>query len=193
MKDVPNAFRAGHERDRGGIHCSRTKTTEQAGGRMESNDFYTFHEYMKKDETELTASMEDYIEMIFRLSLGNGFTRVSELAQSLNIQPSSATRMVQRLAELGYVKYEKYGFLMLSEPGRLKGAALLHRHAALEKFMRAVGLRDSEVLAETEKIEHMLSADAAACFESLAAFLAENPDVAERFETFRAGRQAGRK
>lgn len=156
---------------------------------MDNNDFYTFHEYMKKDESQLTASMEDYIEMIFRLSAANGFTRISELSQSLNIQPSSATRMVQRLAELGFVKYEKYGFLMLSENGRQKGASLMQRHAILEKFMRIVGLKDSEVLTETEKIEHMLSGDAAACFESMVSFMTDNPDVAERYAAYRAKRQ----
>jgi len=33
---------------------------------MESKKFYTFSEYMKKDVNSLTASMEDYLEMIYR-------------------------------------------------------------------------------------------------------------------------------
>ncbi|MDV3427800.1 MAG: Fur family transcriptional regulator, partial [Bacillota bacterium] len=39
---------------------------------MDKNDFYTFNEYMKKEDNSLTASMEDYLEMIYRLSLNTG-------------------------------------------------------------------------------------------------------------------------
>lgn len=153
---------------------------------MPGNDFYTFHEYMKKDESALTASMEDYLEMIARLSAENGFTRISELSQALNIQPSSATRMAQRLAGAGYLKYEKYGYLMLLEKGRQAGTWLLRRHAILEAFMRMVGVDEAEVFEETEKVEHMLSPGATGCFERFLAFMRENPDVAARYASFRS-------
>lgn len=158
---------------------------------MNSHDFYTFNEYMKKDERSLTASMEDYIEMIYRLSAVNGFTRINELSQSLNIQPPSATKMVQRLAEMGYIKYEKYGFLMLEEKGKQTGAWLLKRHTIIEKFMRTIGVRDAEVLEETEKIEHMLSRDTTACFESFLTFTINNPDILSRYTAYRQGRPPG--
>ena len=60
-------------------------------------DFYTFREYMKNVDKLLTASMEDYLEMIYRLSYDNGFTRIHELSSALNVQPPSATKMVQKL------------------------------------------------------------------------------------------------
>lgn len=154
---------------------------------MDNNDFYTFTEYMKKDENTLTASMEDYLEMIYRLSAANGFTRIVELSQALNIQPSSATKMVQRLAEKGYIKYEKYGFLMLEERGKQVGAWLLKRHTIIDNFMRMIGVKESEIMEETEKIEHMLSSDSTDCFESLLTFMMSNPDVMSRFINFKTG------
>lgn len=54
--------------------------------------FFTFSQYMKNDTNIISASAEDYIEMIYRLSLKNGFTRVNELAISLNVQPPSVTK-----------------------------------------------------------------------------------------------------
>ena len=42
--------------------------------------FYTFNEYLRKNEKLLSPSEEDYMEMIYRLSLETGFTRVSILA-----------------------------------------------------------------------------------------------------------------
>lgn len=154
-----------------------------------ANEFYTFGGYLKKDESPLTAAMEDYIEMIYRLCAGNGFTRVNELAQSLNVQPSSATKMAQRLAETGYVKYEKYGFLMLSEKGRQAGEHLLHRHTVIEGFLRAMGVNEAAVLEETEKIEHMLDIDTARCFERFLAFWKSDPELAARFAAYRSSRK----
>ena len=155
---------------------------------MKSDDFYTFNEYMKKDDSTLTASMEDYIEMIYRLSASNGFTRIVELSQSLNISPSSATKMVQRLAEMGYIKYEKYGYLMLTESGKQAGTWFLKRHTIIDNFMRIIGVRENEILEETEKIEHMLSNDTTNCFESLLMFMMNSPDVMSRYTAFRIGR-----
>jgi hypothetical protein len=40
---------------------------------MNQQDFYTFNGYIKRDESMLTASMEDYVEMIYRLSLEKGY------------------------------------------------------------------------------------------------------------------------
>ena len=80
---------------------------------MAKNDFHTFNEYMKKEDNSLTASMEDYLEMIYRLSLNTGFTRINELSNALNVQPPSATKMVQKLNKLGLLDYKKYGILFL--------------------------------------------------------------------------------
>ena len=68
------------------------------------NEFFTFREYMRKDQELLTPSAEDYMEMIYRLSQKNGFTRVNDLASALNVQPPSVTKMIQKLAELKLIK-----------------------------------------------------------------------------------------
>jgi Mn-dependent DtxR family transcriptional regulator len=155
---------------------------------MKSSDFHTFNEYMKKDDSSLTASMEDYIEMISRLSAKNGFTRINELSQALNIQPSSATKMVQRLSEMGYIKYEKYSVLFLEEKGKEIGDWLIKRHKIIENFMRIIGVDSSMILEETEKIEHTLSNETTVRIENLVDFLVNNPDIMSRFEAYRTER-----
>lgn len=153
---------------------------------VNNNDFYTFGEYMKKDDSSLTAAMEDYVEMICRLSAIKGFTRIHELSQALNIQPPSATKMVQRLAEMGYIKYEKYGYLILEEKGKEIGAWLIKRHMIVEDFMRMIGINESMVLQETEKMEHTLSNDTASCVENFIAFWRSSPDLISRYESYKA-------
>lgn len=152
---------------------------------MNKNDFYTFNEYMRKEDKSLTASMEDYLEMIYRLTKNNGFTRIHELSNALNVQPPSATKMVQKLAELKLLKYERYGILMLEEEGKELGEALLNRHNIIENFLRILGIPDSEILDETEKIEHTISKQTTKCFQDFVEFIKKNPQVADEFKIFR--------
>ncbi|ROR27231.1 DtxR family iron (metal) dependent repressor [Mobilisporobacter senegalensis] len=149
---------------------------------MDNNDFHTFSESMKKDGNVLTASMEDYLEMIYRLSLNTGFTRIHELSAALNIQPPSATKMVQKMNELGLIKYEKYGYIMLEENGRVLGKSLLKRHETIETLLRLLGVPEDVILLETEKMEHTISSDTICCFDDYIDFVNMNPDITERFK-----------
>ena len=152
---------------------------------MTKNDFYTFNEYMKKEDNSLTASMEDYLEMIYRLSLHTGFTRIHELSDALNVQPPSATKMVQKLAELKILKYEKYGVLILEDEGKMLGERLLNRHNVIESFLRILDVSESEVLEETEKIEHTISKQTTKCFQDFVQFIKDNPEIVIEFKTYR--------
>jgi Mn-dependent DtxR family transcriptional regulator len=49
----------------------------------------------------------------------------------------------------------------------------------------SLGVRDSMVLQETEKIEHTLSNDTAICFESFVTFMLNNPDINNRYSVFK--------
>jgi len=152
---------------------------------MEHNDFHTFSEYMKKENHSLTASMEDYLEMIYRLSKNTGFTRIHDLAKALSVQPPSATKMVQRLAILNYLKYEKYGVILLKEDGKQMGEVLLKRHTIIEEFLRILDISESDVLEETEKIEHTISKQTTKCFQDFIQFIKDNPQIVIDFKTYR--------
>jgi len=149
------------------------------------NDFYTFNEYMKKEDNSLTASMEDYLEMIYRLSLNTGYTRIHELSDALNCKPPSATKMVQKLAEIKLLKYEKYGVLVLEESGKVLGEALLNRHNVIESFLRILDISELDVLEETEKIEHTISKQTTKCFQDFVQFIKDNPEIVIEFKTYR--------
>ena len=152
---------------------------------MIKKDFHTFNEYMKKEENSLTASMEDYLEMIYRLSENNGFTRIHELSSALNVQPPSATKMVQKLSEIKMLKYEKYGIIILEESGKKLGEALLNRHNTIENFLRILDIPEAEILNETEKIEHTISEKTAKCFQDFVEFMKSNPSIVEEFKNYR--------
>lgn len=155
---------------------------------MDNRSYYTFSEYMKKNGSHLTASMEDYLEMIYRLSVNTGFTRINELSDALNVHPPSATRMVQRLGKQNLLKYEKYGAIILKDEGKALGKILLKRHNTIETFLKIMGIPKDILLIETEKIEHTISEETNKCLEEYISFINKNPDIEERFRDFRNGR-----
>jgi len=139
---------------------------------------------MKNEKDLLTASMQDYLEMIYRLSQDTGFIRVHELSAALNVQPPSVTKMVQKLAELKLLKYEKYGVLILEEDGRLLGEELLKRHNIIENFLKLLGVSEAEILTETEKIEHTLSKRTVKCFENFIEFSKDNQEMVTKLKFY---------
>lgn len=144
---------------------------------MDSQEFHTFNSYMKKIKSKMTATMEDYLEMICRLSKKTGFTRIYELSNALNVQPPSATAMVQKLAKLKLLNYEKYGIIILDKKGIKLGEALLKRHKTIESLLIILGINNNSVLEETEKVEHTISNETLACFNHFLNFLNEKPEI----------------
>lgn len=157
----------------------------------EGREFYTFRGYSLQDQkrkNSLSASMEDYLEMIYRLSREDSYTRVLELANALHVQPPSASRMLRRLAEEGLVKYERYSIVRLTEQGERIGAYLLERHNVLERFLHLLGVPD--VLEDAERIEHNISAAAMAGISELLIFFNSSPEVLSSWQTFLKNRHS---
>ena len=152
---------------------------------MNNNEFYTVRGYqlLKQEDKILTSAMEDYLEMIYRNAGEKGYMRINALAELLNVKPSSATKMVQKLAELKLLEYQKYGIISLTESGKKYGEFLLFRHNVIERFLRSIGITEN-LLKETELIEHNISADTLAKIELLNNFFETNPHVLKEYEKF---------
>lgn len=151
----------------------------------ESLKFHTVRGYqlLEKDQKILTSAMEDYLEMIYRNSLTQGFMRINTLSGLLNVAAPSATKMVQKLSHLGYLDYKKYGIIVLTESGKKAGEYLLKRHEVIESFLKRLGIKE-DVLLETELIEHSISNITLKRLELFNCFLDENQDIIERYEQF---------
>jgi len=120
-----------------------------------SNEFHTLKGYQLGTNREITSSMEDYLEMICRISKDEKNIRIKLLASKLNVKPSSATKMVGNLKKLGFVTYEKYGVISPTEKGWTLGNYLLYRHEIIHQFLCMINESNSE-LEQTEQIEHFI-------------------------------------
>src|SRR5690625_3635131 len=107
-----------------------------------------------------TPTMEDYLERIYLLIEEKGYARVSDIAEALEVHPSSVTKMVQKLDKSNYLNYERYRGLDLTAKGRKMGKRLVYRHDLLEDFMRIIGVNEVHIYQDVEGIEHHLSWDA---------------------------------
>jgi DtxR family Mn-dependent transcriptional regulator len=128
-------------------------------------EYYTMKGYERQKEAGLTAAMEDYLEMICRLLQTQNVVRIHQLAEHLHVKPSSASKMVQNLKKEGYLEFEKYGYLTLTEKGRQMGHYLLRRHRVLQAFLCYINHSESE-LTQVEKIEHFIDAKTICNLES---------------------------
>ncbi|MDO3409523.1 transcriptional regulator MntR [Saccharibacillus sp. CPCC 101409] len=122
-----------------------------------------------------TPSMEDYLERIYLLIEEKGYARVSDIAEGLEVHPSSVTKMIQKLDKDEYLVYEKYRGLILTSKGKKIGKRLVDRHQLLEEFLRLIGVEESHIYKDVEGIEHHLSWDSITRIESLVEFFARDP------------------
>ena len=122
---------------------------------MDNSDFYTLRGYNSKDHSEISHTMEDYLEMIYRHSSQENYIRINQLAALLHVQPPSASKMAAKLRDSNMVKFEPYGMIHLTKEGETVGAYLLHRHEVLNQLFCYINQSDSE-LELVERIEHFI-------------------------------------
>ena len=137
---------------------------------MSERKFYTVRGYQLLDKsiTDLTPSLEDYMEMIYRKITTNGYIRVTELAQELNVKPSSVSKTLGKLVNLNMIDYQKYGVIKLTDRGWRVGKYLLWRHNVVNSFFEILAPKNPERgFAEAERVEHILSRETVVQLENI--------------------------
>jgi Mn-dependent DtxR family transcriptional regulator len=129
-----------------------------------------------------SQSAEDYLERIHELIEAKGYARVVDIASSLKVKRASVTSMVQKLGRAGYVKYEKYRGLQLTDKGREVARKIQNRHATLSRFFSLFGLDADTQRLDIEGIEHHLSPATVEMLADLAQFFEENPAALRAFK-----------
>ena len=136
-----------------------------------------------------SQSAEDYLERIHELIESKGTAHVADIAQSLSVGQPSVTSMVQKLADEGYLHYEKYRALTLTPSGRSIAKRIRERHNVLANFFTLFDLDDKTQARDIEGIEHHLSVDTLNTLEDLTVFFEQNPKVLTQFKTNRKGKK----
>ncbi len=100
--------------------------------------------------------MEDYLEVIYELVEDKGYATTVDISTYLNVSSPSVTKMVQRLDESGYLIYEKYRGIKLTDEGVRVARNIRNRHGLLAEFFKIIGIDEEIANNDAEGIEHHL-------------------------------------
>lgn len=104
-----------------------------------------------------TKAEENYLKAIFKLAeRDRKAVSTNAIAKEMETSAASVTDMIKRLSEKGYVHYEKYRGVTLSEEGRSVATLLIRKHRLWETFLvDKLGFRWDEVHEIAEELEHI--------------------------------------
>ncbi|MBM7663509.1 Mn-dependent DtxR family transcriptional regulator [Bacillus mesophilus] len=132
-----------------------------------------------------TPSMEDYLEVIYLILEDKGYARVTDIASSLDVLPSSVTKMLQKLDEKELGIYEKYRGFILTSRGKKIAKDIADKHQTLEDFFRILEIPSKDIYKEVEGIEHHIGKETTFCIATLIQFLEENPEIRKSYLSYR--------
>jgi len=105
----------------------------------------------------LTMKEEDYLEAILNVSLTKGYAKSRDVAELLNVCPSSVGEMFAKLDKKGLVVYRKYEGVTLTEPGKIIAEQVKFRHDVLVEFLEMIGVPCDIANKDACFMEHELS------------------------------------
>ena len=112
----------------------------------------------KRKNENLSANMEDYLEAIAVLKRRKNVVRVKDISTLLSVSKPSVSGALIALARRNLIVHERYGYIELTDDGRVLAEHIIEKHDMLVKFFTQF-LEISPEQAEKDacKIEHVLS------------------------------------
>lgn len=107
-----------------------------------------------------TASIEEYLECIFKLQERSKVVKSNQIATALRISPPSVAEMIKKMEEMGLVSRDVKKSLKLTRLGEEKALSLIRKHRLAERFLvDFLEMPWDSVHKEACKFEHVLSSD----------------------------------
>ena len=136
----------------------------------------------KSEKGEYSARMEDYLEIISELVELKGYATTLDISRYMNVSAPSVTKMLQRLDENGFLEYEKYHGINLTEKGTHIAESIRQKHGILLEFFEILGIGDETANQDIEGIEHHLNVKTIRQLRKFITFLKSNPKILENFK-----------
>ena len=110
---------------------------------------------------KLTASLEDYLEVICNYTNLDKSVRAIDISKKLNVSRASVTEALKKLANKGYINYGRYDTNSLTENGKEIANKVISKHTVLQIFFEKIlGLSENEASENACKIEHVITDNA---------------------------------
>ena len=141
----------------------------------------------------LSAKAEDYLETILRLSETPRGARTGDIAEALDVQPSTVSAALKSLKDQGLADYTPYGAVGLTPKGRQVAEDIAGRHVALRRFFtETLGLAQEEAELAACGMEHDATPLVLDRIGLLGDFLRARPELLEQWVQVRAAAKGER-
>ena len=109
---------------------------------------------------KMSPALENYLEIIFRLEMREGVARAGAIAEAAGVSRSTVTSTLKVLKDMGFVNYEPYSLIHLTEQGLVIGRDVAHRHFVFQEFLENILQIDSAKADDTAcMLEHVVPPD----------------------------------
>ncbi|MEA1993030.1 MAG: transcriptional regulator MntR [Euryarchaeota archaeon] len=124
---------------------------------------------------ELSRKIEDYLETIYNIIEEKGYARVKDIATALKVSPPSVTEMMGKLSDRGFIIYEKYSGITLTEKGRKIAKGVKKRHDIFESFLEIILVPKRIASEDACTMEHHLDPKTIEQFSKFVEFVKNAP------------------
>ncbi|MFP4353785.1 MAG: DtxR family transcriptional regulator [Phycisphaerae bacterium] len=108
-------------------------------------------------DVQLSASLEDYIEAIYRIVQDKSAARAKDISERLAVSRSSVTGALHALADRGLINYAPYDVITLTETGQAVAEDVVRRHEVLRDFfVKVLAIDPAEADGAACKMEHAI-------------------------------------
>ncbi len=138
---------------------------------------------------KLSASLEDYLEVILNLSSDGSPARSRDIASALEVSRSSVTGALKELTARGLINYKPYGYITLTDDGQDQAQRIAEKHDIIATFfVDILGVDRSLAQKAACKAEHALGPKIVSRLLSFVEFVSENNsngfDLAAQFDRY---------
>jgi len=107
--------------------------------------------------SNLSASLEDYLEAISNLTSESKVARSKDIAQMLNVSRASVTGALRTLKDRGLANYKPYSFITLTDEGQAAAKEIIKKHNIIKSFfINILGVESDIAQRAACKAEHTL-------------------------------------
>ena len=109
----------------------------------------------------ISKSTEEYLKNMYVLFKQKGIIRVTDIALKMNCSKPSVTKQLNILKDNGYIEYETYGEIKLTEKGIQVASRVLADYDILYILLHdVIGIDEKNAESEAVKIKNVISEDA---------------------------------
>jgi len=138
------------------------------------------NQYERTRRAHKNETAEDYVEAIADLIEEKGEARGVDLAARMGVSNVTVSRIVSRLKRLGYVNYQPYRPIFLTDEGRRLADESQRRHGIVLAFLQNLGIAGGTASSDAEGIEHHVSEETLRAFKRISEVCASDPALRKK-------------